>query len=231
MSYRNYLNPAQYVYLVDDFTNGNASNGNTSSLGWNTQGSNGVNLQVSGTQSAGHPGIAWFNLNGAYTWTTFFLSQNGDSNLLILGGGLLIVNYWIQLNQLSNGSNRFYVKIGLGDSQGEGDDTNSIAFRYEDNVNSGKWQCLSQSGGTYTTVNTSTAADTNWHQYTIIVNPNATSITYYIDNVLVGTIATNIPTTSISPSIQFQNSGTYTSGTQTMLLDLFTLTLNLTASR
>ena len=226
-----YLTPNQYIYLVDDFMSGASRSDGFSSLGWNFEGSNSVSLQVVSTISAAHPGLAWFNLNGSFNWTTFFLSQNGNSGLLILGAGLIVVNYWIQLTQLSNSSNRFYVKLGLGDSQGESDDNNSIAFRYEDNVNSGNWQCLSESGGTYTTVNTAVAADTGWHKFTIVVNTSATSIGYYINGSLVGTITTNIPTAPISPSVQFQNSGTYTSGIQTMLLDLFTLYIDLTTPR
>lgn len=70
-----------------------------------------------------------------------------------------------------------------------------IGFRYDSSV-SANWYIMTTTGSTTTATNTGVAADTNWHEfhctgYTGIV-------TYFIDNVPVGNITTNIPTGSLS---------------------------------
>jgi len=63
--------------------------------------------------------------------------------------------------------------------------------------NSGQWQCVSTKSGTSTIVNTSVAGDQNYHvfdiaEYGSYTGPVAT-LYFYIDNTLVGTISSNIP--------------------------------------
>jgi len=227
-----YLTPNKYVYLIDDFISGGQRADNFSTIGWSYSGSNGVGLQQSNLNFSGHPGYSYFIVNGAFSWTNLYLNPNGYGASLGLGYGLLVANFWIKLSQLSDGSNRFFLRFGLGDSQNDSEDSNSVVFRYQDNTNSGNWQLIANSSSVATTTNTSSAADTNWHQYTILINSAASLATFYIDNVSVGTVASNIPTsTAISPKVQFQNTGTYSSGTQSMAFDLFTLYMDLTTAR
>ena len=53
--------------------------------------------------------------------------------------------------------------------------------------------CWTRRGGTQTTVVTSVAIDTSWHNMEVLINAANTSHTYYIDGVLVATITTNMP--------------------------------------
>ena len=66
-----------------------------------------------------------------------------------------------------------------------------------------------------TTANSTTAADTNWHKYTVDVNAGATTATMYIDGVSIGTVGTTIPqaagtTHGVQPGCEIENA----SGTQ-----------------
>jgi hypothetical protein len=80
-----------------------------------------------------------------------------------------------------------------------------------------------------TTTNTSIAATTGYHDFKILVNSAGTSVAFYIDGILAGTIATaNIPSLSIAPTIVFTRSS---GSLPAARLDLFQMLIQLTASR
>ena len=98
------------------------------------------------------------------------------------------------LQQLSNGTDRFTINIGFGDNHTISNPNNCAFFKYCDNVNSGKWQCITGNGGVFTTTDSGITADTGYHIFGISVNSSGSSIGFYVDGVLVQTITTNIPT-------------------------------------
>jgi hypothetical protein len=96
-------------------------------------------------------------------------------------------------------------------------------------VNGGNWQ-IENIGAATTTANTNTAADTNYHTFTVQVNAAASSVAYLIDGVAVNVspLVANIPTSGIGPQIHFTRSA----GTPTGLkIDLLLFTLALTSTR
>lgn len=100
---------------------------------------------------------------------------------------------------LSDGTNTYTYRIGVGDGSLNANPTNGIFFRYTHGTNSGNWQCVSRSAGVETVINTSVAATVYdfatqaIQHFRFEVNAGATSIEFFINNVSMGTITTNIP--------------------------------------
>ena len=212
-------NPNAYLSMYDDFLTENT----ISNYGWLITTGGTSSITPIASLDNGHPGVVQLSFSSVFANCRYFL------NGLILGGGRVTLNWVTKFAQLSNGVDRFAALIGFENDNGE-PITNGIYFRYSDNVNGGQWQCISVSASTPTVVNTATAADTNWHRYTIDVNAAASSITFSIDGTSVGTINTNIPTTAINPAILFFDQ--ISSGaTITMYVDLFYLYQSLTTPR
>lgn len=122
----------------------------------------------------------------------------GDSrNQLFLGGGQITWESTFKITALSDGTNTYTVWIGMMNETVPADPTNGITFKYSSTVNSGNWQFNSTKASTTTSVDTATAADTNWHRFGWVLNSANTSVQAYIDGVAVGTaITTNLPVTT-----------------------------------
>jgi hypothetical protein len=90
-------------------------------------------------------------------------------------------------------STYIYIEIGLNY-----DGSNRIMF-YADESSGGSatWKAFSQSAGASTAVDTGVALDTGWHIFRI--ECSSTAVKFYIDEVLVATVTTNIPTLHLSP--------------------------------
>ena len=110
---------------------------------------------------------------------------------------------------LSDGTNRYGIKVGLGTLSGSIVDATGASFRYRDNINSGKWQLMTTDSGstqTFTDSGVTVAADT-WYRFEIFVNANATQIQYYLNGTLVATDTATL-----------QSGSSITLGAQVMLL-------------
>jgi hypothetical protein len=141
---------------------------------------------------AGHPGIV--QLSSAAALSPFICLGTNTIGAYLLGNGTLSVKWCAQIPVLSSGAGRYNLQLGVSRDPING--SNSIRFFYTDNSNSGQWIIQCSLAGVSTAVNTVVAADTNWHTYEIQVNAAATSVSFLIDNVVVGTaITTNIPNT------------------------------------
>ena len=104
---------------------------------------------------------------------------------------------WVSnLPALSDGTDTYAVEFGFGDqSTANGTITEGIYWRYTHSENSGNWTIKCVHASSTTSANTSSAADTNWHVFKIVVNAAATSVAFYIDGSQVANspITTNIP--------------------------------------
>jgi hypothetical protein len=101
----------------------------------------------------------------------------------------------VQIPTLSDGTDRYTLVLGFGDSNtGTTDNVDGYYFKYSDNVNSGKWQLVTSNSSTRTTADSGiTVAASTWYGLTAILNAAGTSVEFFIDGVSVGTITTNIP--------------------------------------
>lgn len=218
--------PNAVVELFDDFfPSGISASGITGSqLGWYSIGEGATTIT---TTDPNHPGVAQFEITNPSP--TGLVLQDADNSLdFITGGGVLSYTFTINLVTLSNGTNRYTAIVGLADGMGTGIN-NGIYFSYSDNVNSGNWVINCSKSGTTTSVNTSVAASTVYQTFTATVNAGGTSVSFYINNIFVGTaITTNIPTTAINAL--FYTSPTI-GNTPRCLIDLFYLYYALTNPR
>lgn len=93
----------------------------------------------------------------------------------------------VRLQTLSDATNRFNSTLTIGVSN-----VNSMRINYSDNLNSGKWQCESFSSSVSTLVDSGVSVAINtW--YDLKVCRIGMICYYYINNVLVATISTNVP--------------------------------------
>jgi len=189
--------------------------------------------QANGTST--NPGL--FQIEANTPVGTFFGLSNPDSfgtdvYPWVLGGGALSCSWVLNLVTLGNVTDNYTVYIGISDSNGSGvifTPNNGCYFQYNYNVNGGKYQIVCNSSGITTVTDSGVLANTNFTNFTINVNAAATSVTFLINGVQVGSpIATNIPLVPIGPNITFS----YISGfLPRALLDLFYYTQTLTVAR
>lgn len=121
------------------------------------------------------------------------------------GGFRLGIGHTIKLRMrmaieaLSNGTDTYTVWWGLTDGIASGDPTNGVFFRYTHSVNSGKFQKVTRAAGVETAADTTVTSDTTYKIFEIRIDDAASSITFWIDSVQVGTAhTTNIPSTATS---------------------------------
>lgn len=232
--------PTSVINISDDFINASkftsavsTSTSIASSLGWGHQ-----NLNVLAATENGHPGIlssvAGLTANAnAWLWA----GQNSAQAVvpsIVLGGGTITLSWVIKIENLSDVTNRYILRCGLGDTYAIAnptDQVNGVYFEYSDDINSGDWNYKTASASSRTTGNSSTAVTTGWHNLTMTINAAASSISFTVDGVSLGAaITTDIPTAAISP-IFYLGSTAGTIPTAALLIDLFYMTQTLTTPR
>lgn len=160
----------------------------------------GIGASVGGTGAAvsegdafeGHPGVIKLG-----TGTT----SSGRATLMsgapiLLGGMTTRFGTIFKLDQLSDGTNRFMVRMGLDVADNQSDNALSVSFRYTDISSSGNWEASVRDSPAVTTLDLGVAADTNWHCFEFEINSSTSSIDFLIDGALGGTVTTSIPSPS-----------------------------------
>lgn len=180
-----HLTGANYIWL------GAAVNGGTTST---LQGYFGVVTDSTGT-----------NTNGGY-------QHRGSLSPIQFGSGLYRWDSRVRIPTNSDGTNTFQFLCGFFDNLSGVDQVDGIYFLYDSqgvstgSAASGNWQIVTASNSSRTFTTTSVAIDnSNLQKLRIDVNADATSVTFYIDDVAVGTHTTNTP----SGASRLTTSGTY----------------------
>jgi hypothetical protein len=219
--------PNAALQEFDDFIEGGTGN----KLVWTGFGGS---AQIYSAGTVNNPGILLSRVAGINGGLYIGESNNSTQvGPIALGGGVTTVNWVVQLPSLSAGGNTYRFSCGLADgvSLSNGVDTfvNGVYFQYTNAVNGGQWTINCTNSSTTTTVNTNVAANTSFVTLSIVANAAASSISFYINNIAVGTaITTNIPTASLAPFFSAVNlSGT----TPNILADLFWITIALSNPR
>jgi hypothetical protein len=223
--------PNAVLQEFDDFITWEAS-GDNAKLAWANTGS----TVRSSNGTTANPGIVT-NPSSAALSSSLYL--NCDTNIatdlgpVVPGGGATTVNWIVKLGTLSGAGNTYRYSVGLADQDTIENSLDTyvsgVYFHYTDTVNSGNWQIKCTSASVTTTVNTSVAADTNFHTFTVSINAGATSVSFYIDNTIVGSaIVTNIPTAAMTAMYN----AVKTAGTMpAYYADLFWIVINLSNPR
>jgi len=138
-----------------------------------------------GSQLTGHAGVYGTTTGSAFT---------------AIGGGVISFGTSIYIPTLSTSIERYRIVLGFGTSVLNQSDPSGIFFTYDEGgIQNGtsaspNWQCVTALSNVRTLTTTSVAANTTaWQKFTIEINAAGTSVQFFIDNVLVATHTTNIP--------------------------------------
>jgi len=225
---------AETVVLEDDFTGGISTSSSPFLSAVSGAGASVANTGYTGEQN--RVGVAVLSTG---TTTTGYASVHTASEALVrLGGGAWRARAIFRLEDLSDATDTYTLRLGLGDSQVAGEPTDGCFLRYTHGTNSGKFEFVTRSNGTETATDTGVAAvaDT-WYRVEIIGDATSSSITCWLksgtdDLTLTATNTTNIPTavgreTAVQASI-LKSAGTTA---RTVYLDVLAFRLAFTTSR
>lgn len=171
-----------------------------------------------------HPGTINLAL-GSGAFANIYLGTRYDNNTMGLGSGVVTLEWRIKIQTLSSGSNRYNLYIGFSD-QDSSQPTNGAYFEYIDNVNGGRYQCKTANSSTYTTNDSGVDAIADWMDFKIVANADNTQIDFYINNSLVASNNTNLPSANLSPCVYLINDGT-ASDAAGIVIDAYLLTVSL----
>jgi mRNA-degrading endonuclease toxin of MazEF toxin-antitoxin module len=152
-------------------------------------------------QTSNQIGICTYSTTNAANHYAMHISElNSQGQQFQFGGGTWVYESYIAVETLSDVTNRFRFQTGFGDLATASNDNNGAIIIYDEGgtangtIASPNWQCVTSNNGLRTLTTTSVAVTTNWVKLKIIVNADATSITYFINGSLVATHITTIPT-------------------------------------
>lgn len=225
---------AETLVLEDDFTGGIDTSSSPFLTAVSGAGASVANTGYTGEQN--HVGVAV--LSTGTTTTGYASVHTASAALLRLGGGAWRARAIFRLEDLSDGTNTYTLRLGLGDSQVAGEPTDGCYIRYTHGTNSGKFEFVTRSNGTETATDTTvTAAADTWYRVEIIGNSDSTSVACWIkegtdDLTLRATNTTNIPTaagreTAVQASV-IKSAGTTA---RTCYLDVLALRVAFTTAR
>jgi hypothetical protein len=151
-------------------------------------------------QTANQIGIAHYQTGTLATgWAMHITEQSANGQQFQFGGGTWMYESYIEVDTLSDATNRFRFISGFGNVASSGTETNGAFFTYDEGgvsngtIASPNWQCVTTVGAVRTLTTTSVAVTTTWTKLRIIINADATEVKFYIDGTLVATHTTNIP--------------------------------------
>jgi hypothetical protein len=164
--------------------------------GWQSK-SSGVGASTSISNFITGNKIGYVN---ALTGTTItgFSGTGLANNAIGIANGQIIIETSLMIPTLSTSAERFVVFNGLMNFSNYVNPSNAIFFYYDEGgilpTSSPNWKCYTIKSLTRTATITSIPVTANqWYKLKIIVNADASSVGFYIDNVLVATHTTNIP--------------------------------------
>jgi hypothetical protein len=204
-----FLNLRNYVELFDDFLNDSSNAGDAI---WDET--------VAGTSAACSPtGVLSqdFQVVGLISCSTGSTATGRaalttDSAAFLLGNGTTTFEARVTFSEASNVTNRYQGLIGIFDTYTGINQSDGVWLLYDEggvttgSTASANWQCGSASNGVRTfstsTVQVTNDLNDNLTNVKIVVNASATEALYYVNDTLICTHTTNIPSGS-----QFRSTG------------------------
>jgi hypothetical protein len=212
---------ASDIILFDDFI----SNTIVGNIGWTNSNASGGTASIVASES-NHSGIGSLSTGvaGSVGYSNIFLG----SNTIFLGNGVLDLEFLIRLPTLSTSSERYIVRIGLGDTV-NADHSIGAWFEYDEST-SANWRYCVNNGGSATKATSSIAVTENaWIKLKISINADASSITFYVDGTSIGSVTSGFSTSGFGPRLHiFKSVG---SSARFLNIDYFSLVYSLTNSR
>lgn len=185
------ISPSRHLYLYEEFFMSSTEAGEVGSNGWDvTLNGTGASLNGVGAET-GRMGVVDMDTGTTSTGRSSFHRANG--NMFFEGREQFEGS--IRIQTLSNATDEYDINFGFGDGTGATTSVDGAFFLYDRETET-RWQACTVNNSVSSCTITSSTVDTNWHKFSIVVNNDATSIAFYIDNVLQATNTLNIPKTS-----------------------------------
>jgi hypothetical protein len=184
----------QIYRVFEDFTNASATSLSIGDLGWTRT----VNGTVANLTKPNPTAQNEVGLISATTGTTAGgrATVSLGTALLYFGGGETEYEWRAKVATLSDETNTFVFYCGLGSNAGAGDMGNGVYFEYRQ-TSSPNWRYKTATNNTRSDGTSSVAVVANtWYRLKAVVNATGSSVEFFIDDVSVGTLTSNIPTAS-----------------------------------
>lgn len=142
-------------------------------------------------------------------------------NKMKLGGKPVVFETRIRIETLSTAAQTFIYWIGLTDSTfgtSATDPNNGVFIKYTDNGsgtgNNGKWEGVTRSAASPTAVASSSSVVANqWYKMRVSINAAGTQVDFYVDETLIGSSTTTIPTAYLHPVLKLRKTNGTTNRT------------------
>lgn len=230
-------NLASQSTSFDDFVAGTASGVTTlGSLRWVIQttgtGAAVVEPSATGTDNA-HIGVVNMACGAVGAISNIALAS------VDLGGGQYAIEMLVKTGALGTGAQNYVLQCGLGTGIfTTSDPTDGVWFEYSQ-AGSALWRCKTAAASTETTLASAlTVVANTWYKLKFIVNAAGTSVTFYISgaggglpSTTIGTISTNLPTTTTNIQPFFQIRKTVGATVVAFDIDYFQMSVVLTNLR
>lgn len=191
----NNFNPATYPGIAyNQVSSGSSTAGDIADLNISTSGTG-----ASATTSAATSASATYRSLSTGTTATGAIAIAAFkgppiTSYAVARAAHVIASGQIRVPALSDATNRFVLEIGLASTSGVLETATGCFLRYSDNINSGKWQAVSENSNTETTGDTGvTVAIDGIYRYTISLDSGGYEANFWLNGVHVGTLSTNTP--------------------------------------
>jgi hypothetical protein len=152
-------------------------------------------------QTSNQIGFAQYQTGTILTGYATHINEGFTGKQFCFAGGAWVFESYVNVETLSDLTNRFRFVSGFGDAPTNASDGNAAIFTYDEGgtqngtIASPNWQCVTSVSSVRTLTTTSTAVTAGaWTKLRIEVNAAGTSVTFYVNGTLVATHQTNIPT-------------------------------------
>lgn len=168
-----------------------AANTNGCNNWTNTAAGTGVNLFIRNATSIMQGGVTL--QTGTQTGGRVVVSTS--TNCVQAGSDELTYETTVILGALSTVGDRYTANLGFGDKVDQASNNNCALMGYNDSV-SANWCLITSAGGSTTVTDTGVPATTDLTRLKVVIARNGSAAYGYVNNVLVATSVTNIPTTA-----------------------------------
>ena len=236
-SSQNIFNPRRQSRLFDDFVGWKkATSDFVGETGMVANGAAGGGITSAVNAESGRLGLATFGL-GTTNNATAVGGVFGDLTSLFAGTGEIILEWSVKTpDTLSDVTNEYVLEMGFSDTISAGAATDGIVIQYKRTA-SVNWSAYTANNGTVTTVTTEDSAlavaTSTWYHFRIHVPASGTPVSFYVNGKLLGTSATNIPSSAARQTcLNFiiYRAATFAL-TRTFSIDWYKLDVNYTENR
>ena len=176
-------------------------------------------------QTANQIGICMYQTGTTATgWAMHLTESSANAMQFQFGGGSWIYESYIEVDTLSDITERFRFLSGFGNIASVQAETDGVFFIYDESGTSNgtnvsvNWQCISVENAVRTLTTTSVPVTNTWTKLRIAINASGTTASFYVNGTLVAFHTTNIPLFSNGRRCKVKQSIVKTAGTSNRIV-------------